>query len=349
MQAQRTSQGRLTRSPRRGVRRTHQRGFSRWLSRLGAGLRTIGRHRFTVMVVPHSERRVFNIQLNSFVVAFLLAILLGMAGGFVYLASSYAGSSQLVSDTTTDLDRTQASLDELLVEIDELVRIAGLFEGSLSDTLNRLDLNAPTGQLEQTVSVGDLSDVANLQQVRDGQPGEVQDLQQVRSNLEQAINPISEIGRLLETQEDLLTSIPTYWPVGGRSLVTMEFGPNVHPIRGGWYMHRGIDIWGPLGTPILAAANGRVVDTGFDQISGYGFYVIIDHAFGFTTRYSHLSRILVEKGEEVVQGQRIGSLGSTGFSTGPHLDFVLTLGDQVIDPTRFLKVRNSFARISRNR
>lgn len=349
MQAQRTSQARVSRSRQRISRATQQRGFGRWLSRIGAGLRTIGRHRFTIMVVPHSERRVFNIQLNSFVVVFLLVVLLGMAGGFVYLASSFAGRTQLVSDTSTDLDRTQASLDELLVEIDELVRVAGLFEGSLSDTLGRLDLNAASSELEQTVSAGDLSDVVNLQQVRDGQPGEVQDLQRVRSNLAEAINPISEIGRLLETQEELLTSIPTYWPVGGRSLVTMEFGPNIHPIRGGWYMHRGIDIWGPYGTPILAAANGRVVDVGLDQISGYGFYVIIDHAFGFTTRYSHLSRIVVEEGQEVVQGQTIGALGNSGFSTGPHLDFVLTLGDQVIDPSRFLKVRNSFARFPRNR
>jgi len=98
------------------------------------------------------------------------------------------------------------------------------------------------------------------------------------------------------------------WPTSGS--ITQKF----------WANHKAIDIGAPTGTSIVAADSGYVVKVGWSEY-GYGKYVIIDHSNGFQTLYSHLHTILVEVGQSVGKGERIGSIGSTGRSTGPHLHF----------------------------
>lgn len=97
-------------------------------------------------------------------------------------------------------------------------------------------------------------------------------------------------------------------------------------------MHQGIDIAGPIGSPILAAAAGTVEFAGWTS-GGYGNLIEIRHADGSLTRYAHLDRVGVQLGDRVTQGQVIGTMGSTGRSTGPHLHFeVHRVGQGAIDP-----------------
>jgi murein DD-endopeptidase MepM/ murein hydrolase activator NlpD len=101
-------------------------------------------------------------------------------------------------------------------------------------------------------------------------------------------------------------------------------------------MHKGVDIAAPIGTPIMAAANGVVVKAGWNS-GGYGNLVDIQHTDGTVTRYGHNKRILVHAGETVEQGQQISEMGSTGFSTGPHLHFeVHPLGKKAVNPIAYL-------------
>lgn len=122
----------------------------------------------------------------------------------------------------------------------------------------------------------------------------------------------------------------------------------VWPTRGtftsgyGWRwgrMHRGIDIAGPVGTPIVAAASGVVVRSGWNS-GGYGNVVDIRHRDGSMTRYAHNSRLLVREGQQVNQGQSIAQMGSTGYSTGPHLHFEIHLpGNGTVNPIAYLPDR----------
>lgn len=122
----------------------------------------------------------------------------------------------------------------------------------------------------------------------------------------------------------------------------------VWPTRGtftsgyGWRwgrMHRGIDIAGPVGTPVVAAASGVVVRSGWNS-GGYGNVVDIRHRDGSMTRYAHNSRLLVREGQQVNQGQSIAQMGSTGFSTGPHLHFEIHLpGNGTVNPIAYLPGR----------
>jgi murein DD-endopeptidase MepM/ murein hydrolase activator NlpD len=122
------------------------------------------------------------------------------------------------------------------------------------------------------------------------------------------------------------------WPV--RGAVTSPFGWRTHPIFGTREFHTGIDIAGQMGAPVVAAYPGTVRFVGWR--SGYGQQVIVDHGGGFETAYSHLSAASVQPGTHVEQGQEIGRIGSTGWSTGPHLLFEVFVNGAPRNPAGYL-------------
>lgn len=122
-----------------------------------------------------------------------------------------------------------------------------------------------------------------------------------------------------------------YPPLDGP--VVSAFGPRLHPILGYTRMHTGIDIDGPRGADIFAAASGTVILAG--SYGGYGNAVIIDHGGGMATLYAHQSSIVVSKGQKVLIADLVGYVGSTGLSTGPHLHFEVRLSGNPVDPASY--------------
>lgn len=118
-------------------------------------------------------------------------------------------------------------------------------------------------------------------------------------------------------------SMTLLWPARGP--VTQYFGPG----------HKAIDIYVPVGTQVVAAAQGTVTYAGWKN-NGGGFVVDIDHGGGVSTTYAHLSAIVVVKGQYVVTGQRIAASGATGNVTGPHLHFGVSVGGKALNPLPFL-------------
>jgi murein DD-endopeptidase MepM/ murein hydrolase activator NlpD len=134
--------------------------------------------------------------------------------------------------------------------------------------------------------------------------------------------------------ERALDGIPQVVPASIQA-ITSGFGYRRDPFNGHAAMHAGIDFKGPVGSPIYAAADGRVTFTG--QKSGYGNVIEITHGNGMLTRYAHLSRIDVKVGQPVAAGTAIGGLGNTGRSTGPHLHFEVRINDRAVNPRPFLE------------
>ena len=122
------------------------------------------------------------------------------------------------------------------------------------------------------------------------------------------------------------------WPVAGP--VSSGFGMRVHPVTGTSRLHAGLDVAVPTGTPIRAAAAGRVMRVGV--MGGYGNTVDVVHAGDVVTRYAHQSRVLVTPGQMVAAGQVIGLVGATGTATGPHLHFEVRVSGGAIDPQAWL-------------
>lgn len=116
--------------------------------------------------------------------------------------------------------------------------------------------------------------------------------------------------------------------------VTSRFGWRIHPIFGTPEFHTGVDIATRLGSPVIAARSGVIRFAGWR--TGNGWLVIIDHGSGLETLYSHLSKLLVRPGQRVTQGKVIGRIGSTGWSTGPHLFFEVRRHGMPEDPARYL-------------
>ncbi len=128
---------------------------------------------------------------------------------------------------------------------------------------------------------------------------------------------------------------PDIWPVSG--VVSSHFGFRISPGGIGSTYHEGLDIASSYGNPVHATANGRITQAGW--VNGYGYLVEIDHGNGIKTRYGHNSAILVSVGDQVVQGQTISLIGSTGNSTGPHCHYEVRVNGEAVDPTLFLPAR----------
>ena len=168
---------------------------------------------------------------------------------------------------------------------------------------------------------------------------ELSDLQSMSALFLDSAKSLESISKLLSSQGDLLYDLPSIWPVeGGIGRITNHFGPEEHPFTHQWYLHKGIDIAYGYGVPIIATANGKVVERNYEPL-GFGNYVLIRHKFGFYTKYAHMGRVFVHEGDTVTQGQRIGLMDSTGLSTGPHVHYEVRIGSQVVDPARFLNIK----------
>ncbi len=302
------------------------------------------------MFIPHSEKRVVNLQLNAFVLALIGVASLIVLGWFVYLATVFSGTERVAGDTSSRLDETEASLEEVRQEVLAVLRVYEEFEHALSGTLQRLDISSGGG-VDTPLAGGDLAAMLNLTPIQDGELRERVELQRVAASLRASMAPLNEVSRELDRHKQLLSDIPNLWPVqNGLGHVTLEFGPNIHPIKGTWHMHKGIQISYYPGTPVIAAASGTVTGAGFDATTGYGGFVELNHNYGFRTRYAHLADVVVREGEQVVQGQRIGTMGTTGLSTGTHVDFQIWIGTENIDPIYFLRLsRPDFDRRERGR
>jgi Peptidase family M23 len=143
---------------------------------------------------------------------------------------------------------------------------------------------------------------------------------------------LNEAVRELEDLRALDQALPNLWPTDGR--ITSGFGWRRSPFGHAWRFHSGLDIATIRGTPIYAAAAGKVMLAGYN--SGYGRMVEIDHGFGISTLYGHCNTLEVRPGQHVEPGDLIATVGSTGRSTGPHLHFEVRLDGHPVDPLDYL-------------
>jgi murein DD-endopeptidase MepM/ murein hydrolase activator NlpD len=136
----------------------------------------------------------------------------------------------------------------------------------------------------------------------------------------------------VENQQALARSTPSIWPLAG--WLSSGFGKRSDPLTGGADFHAGLDIAADRGTPARATADGTVESAGYN--GDYGNAVLINHGFGISTRFGHLSAFAVHAGQQIHRGEVVGYVGSTGRTTGPHLHYEILLNGQPINPLRLL-------------
>jgi murein DD-endopeptidase MepM/ murein hydrolase activator NlpD len=201
-----------------------------------------------------------------------------------------------------------------------------------------------TAQLQQAALVARALDVryqvtaAELQRLgltpaRLGQTGEGGPFESVKAD--PTFKALFSSWKKLDTLQDGVIAVPSEKPVRTAAF-TSGFGVRSDPFAARAAMHPGIDLAGPIGTPIYATADGTVLRAGWNS-GGYGNLVEIDHGKGIATRYGHMSAILVSAGQHITRGQQIGRMGSTGRSTGSHLHYEVRIDGRPVNPIPFMR------------
>lgn len=157
-------------------------------------------------------------------------------------------------------------------------------------------------------------------------------LSDIRSEISLQKTEKLELSDILETQKSILACTPSIWPT--RGWISSSFGNRISPFTNEKEFHSGLDISAKANSPIVASADGVVLETGTDY--GYGKVIRISHGHGLKTTYAHVSKFLVKAGQRVKRGQEIATVGSTGRSTGPHLHYEISLNGLPVNPQRYI-------------
>ncbi len=240
-------------------------------------------------------------------------------------------ASGTVTDSSAEASATVTKVSALIPEARGLAEIEAR-QLALAERLTRF-ADARARRAEAAIRKLNLDPKYLLRETREAMGGPFEALAGARG-----IDPRFErLGLSLArmaTLERAMDGIPQVVPASVEN-ITSGFGYRRDPFNGHAAMHSGIDFKGEVGSPILAAAEGRVTFAGWK--AGYGQTIEITHGNGMLTRYAHLSRIGVRVGQAVEAGATIGGLGNTGRSTGPHLHFEVRINDRAVNPRPFLE------------
>ena len=287
---------------------------------------------YTIMIVPHAAAKFRRLKVSR---------------NFLIAASSFLGVLLVAGLVSPHLilqsSRLRSNVEKLSLENAELKRANEKVDSSLAELRGRLaEFESKATKLALMVGVDDL----NAQQMAAG--GSSFDLRGVSPKTSQAvlegeINTLKErtgvlqdsfriLDMAFQKQALLLSSTPSIYPV--RGLMGNGFGWRRDPFTGMRDFHQGLDVVAPLGTRVVAPADGIVTRVG--PSGGFGNSIFVSHGYGIMTRYGHLQSFNVRVGQRVKRGDVIGTVGTTGRSTGPHLHYEVLVHQRTVDPGKYI-------------
>lgn len=295
-----------------------------------------GREKLTVMLIPHSEKKIFNFQISLFTISFLILLLAGIIATFFISTSRYTLAKKEMEILQDAQEGNVVTMKMLKEEISNLNNSVNEYRNNIKDIIKLLGAS----QSENIFGLGgpeteikNISEIMGLKSKDDYQT-ELETIKRINTDIVASKKVLQNFTKFLAAREEIIQKIPNNWPIIGGGFITSRFGMRRSPFTGKWAMHQGVDIsWWP-GAPIRSSADGTVVYSGMK--GGYGRTVQIQHEYGFQTLYAHLSRISVFEGKNVQKGEIIGFLGRTGRSTGFHLHYEVRIGTKAVDPMVFM-------------
>ena len=290
---------------------------------------------YTIKIIPNQGENVKTIRLSANLLKYGAASLAAAALLFVGAFSYATYSNYSLSSKSGEIDELRQVNN---IQQEQLLQLSQKANG-LQEQLDKLEeMESELRQLSGAAAP-DTSDGSH-----DGQGGpypvvqaDVDSVSNALNNLEQKIEQrrqsLEQLKAAMANNQygtfSMSVTTPSIWPAAGD--VSSPFGMR----WGGSDYHPGIDIANDYGTPICATADGVVTTAGWNS-GGYGNMVDIDHGNGITTRYGHAQQVVVSAGQTVKRGQIIAYMGSTGFSTGPHVHYEVRVGGQAVNPTKYL-------------
>lgn len=300
----------------------------------------MGRKFYTVFFIPDDPAKVRRFRIPAVALGAAGVILAAFFTLYLSTTWSYFGLKQqsgrldhykeLALSQGKELEQFTAKISELENRLERLGRL----DKKLSSMLNlkrRRAKNSSAGQ--GSIAGGDESLEKRLLADKRALAERIgEQLAELELETRQREKGFAQLNHLVTRRGNILISLPSIMPTSGRK--TSSFGPRRSPFSGRRSMHKGIDIANGLGTAVLAPGAGRVILAGRDKARGK--VISLDHGFGIITRYGHLNRILVKRGQQVKRGQRIGTMGNTGMSTGTHLHYEVRVRGVPVNPERYV-------------
>jgi len=291
------------------------------------------------MIVPHNENRMFQLRVPVVIAVVLFG---GMITMFTY--------SAMILNQDVDYQKAQAAVRELKekasVQNEEYIRIQQIlqkFKAEEKKLREMVGLKNKKALIENSGVGGPTkSDQNLLDSILNTDVGKEdikRSMQNLQAEIDESMESFDEVKKYISTLSSIWSATPKGTPVQGyfsskygyRRAVFDNVG-NVAAAESGekndW--HAGVDIANRVGTPIKSTAPGKVIFAG--KWGGYGLLVIVDHGYGFSTRYGHCSKILVKKGDKVKENDVLALIGMTGNTTGPHVHYEIRRWGNTLDP-----------------
>jgi murein DD-endopeptidase MepM/ murein hydrolase activator NlpD len=263
----------------------------------------------TIMLVPHSKTRPINFKIPF--IGILTSIIL-CCFGVVYVLS--------IAVDTFEYYRMKDNLDYYSQQFTELKSTISSLKKAESEFKRLFSL----GSKEKVLENMNASDSGSL------------DMENLKQQIKITVETVGEIKDYLHIQGDIYIATPRGMPVGGD--ISSYYGKRQNPRTGGDDFHTGIDISTNPGDPVRATADGIVSFSGWN--GGSGNLVVLEHGHGFSTFYAHNRALAVKVGQKVKKGDVIGYVGSTGYSTGPHVHYEIWKEGKPVDPIGYAKGRS---------
>jgi len=162
-------------------------------------------------------------------------------------------------------------------------------------------------------------------------------LTQISKEIQSEVISYENLTEILKEKKQKLDATPTIAPLKDNAYISSPYGKRIDPFTGRISMHDGIDFAARIGTPIYATADGKVKYARY--IGGYGYTIKINHSFGYSTIFGHMSKMKAKKGQNVKRGDLIGYIGNTGRSTGPHLHYEIRYSNRPVNPSKYIWIR----------
>lgn len=308
--------------------------------------------RYSVIVIPansHETKRWeiprWYVKAAMGTVAGLLTLTMVAVWGWVHYRSSFMATEDIrVQNVAFDQERAAlltklASLEQIISRVDRFATKMESHGDSKDQMLKDIGPISEDVELPQLPSLAGLPS-GSLTMNSGSKPNlAMNDFKVKIDGLKDTVDQVEQrLQRVYELRQDKMSfwaSVPSVWPVQG--WVTSGFGYRHAPLVGGTRFHEGIDIAGPVGTPIKSPGDGVVTFAGYKN--GLGKCIVVDHGYGVTTMYGHNADLFVAEGERIKRGSVIAAIGMTGRTTGPHLHYQVMVDGVPVDPMKYLTER----------
>jgi len=301
---------------------------------MARGLQSYLKKKITFMVIPHDGGRPLQLKVNQ---SILHGLALGLVGSLAWSSLvitrdvDYQAAREAQEKFDQNMKAVQAELQNNREALSRMAQLDSQFRKllKLGDRKKVFELNGMGGPTQE-----DSTEFTRFLREKDEHvfAKVSNDLKATNKMAAQQEASFKEISVFLDKQRSILGATPSLWPVKG--WITSGYGKRASPLTGEPGRHMGVDIANEINTPIRATADGLVTYAGWQ--SGYGRVIVVEHGYGYSTRYGHCARVEVKVGDEVKRGKILGYVGSTGRSTGSHVHYEVRLHGLPVDPEKYL-------------